>query len=168
MKGKIYGMAIVFAVFVVTSNMSAPPAKAQDGPVSFEISHHHVGISVPNAEESAAWYQKMLGFEVVSRMNQGAGMTVVHIRRGNCYIELFQIAGAKSLPEYRRDPSADLRVNGLVHFAFQVSDVPAAIGELKEKGAEIVMGPMDTPGVAFGFVRDNSGNCFELIQYKKQ
>jgi hypothetical protein len=30
------------------------------------------------------------------------------------------------------------------------------------------MDPMDTPGVAFGFVRDNSGNCFELIQYKKQ
>jgi methylmalonyl-CoA/ethylmalonyl-CoA epimerase len=101
-------------------------------------------------------------------MNQGAGMTVVHIKRGNCYIELFQVAGAKPLPEYRRDPSADLRVHGLVHFAFQVSDVPAAIKELKSKGAEIAMEPVDTPGVAFAFVRDNAGNCFELIQYKKQ
>jgi len=168
MKEKIYGMTIIVAIFVVTSNMSAPLANAQDDRVSFEISHDHVGISVPNAEESAAWYHKMLGFEVVTRMKQGAGMTVVHIRRGNCFIELFQIVGAKPLPEYRRDPSADLRVNGLVHFAFQVSDVLAAVKELKAKGAEIAMDPVDTPGVAFAFVRDNAGNCFELIQYKKK
>ena len=25
---------------------------------------HHTGISVPNLEESIAWYQKMLGFEI--------------------------------------------------------------------------------------------------------
>ena len=123
---------------------------------------------MPDAEKSAAWYHKMLGFEVVTRMKQVGGMTVVHIKRGDCYIELFQVAGAKPLPEYRRDPSADLRVHGTVHFAFQVSDVAAAIKELKAKGAEIAMGPVDTSGVAFAFIRDNSGNCFELIQYKKQ
>ncbi len=170
MRKEIYGVATIFALFIVALNMSGLPAPAQDEKVGFEISHHHVGISVPNAEESAAWYHKMLGFEVVTRMNQGAnnGMIVVHIKRGNCSIDLFQVAGAKPLPEYRRDPSADLRVHGLSHFAFQVSDVPAAIKELKAKGAEIAMGPVDTPGVAFAFVRDNSGNVFELIQYKKQ
>ena len=123
---------------------------------------------MPNAEESAAWYQRMLGFEVVTRMKQGGGMTVVHITRGDCYIELFQIEGAKALPEYRRDPSADLRVHGIVHMAFQVQDVFAAVKELKGKGAEIAMAPVDTPGVAFAFIRDNAGNCFELIQYKQQ
>ena len=30
------------------------------------------------------------------------------------------------------------------------------------------MEPVDTPGVAFAFTRGNSGNCFELIQYKNQ
>jgi methylmalonyl-CoA/ethylmalonyl-CoA epimerase len=94
-------------------------------------------------------------------------MTVVHIKRGNCYIELFQIDGAKPLPEYRRDPSSDLRVNGLAHFAYQVADVQAALKELKAKGAEVAMGPVDTPGVVFAFIRDNAGNCFELIQFKK-
>jgi methylmalonyl-CoA/ethylmalonyl-CoA epimerase len=148
--------------------LSFAPALAEDDKAGFEISHHHVGISVPNAEESAAWYHKMLGFEVVTRMKQGDGMTVVHIKRGNCYIELFQLTDAKPLPEYRRDPSADLRVHGTVHMAFQVPDVFAAIKELKAKGAEIAMAPVDTPGVAFAFVRDNAGNCFELIQYKKQ
>lgn len=160
----IAGLALIVAGLAMGINATA----AQDDRVGFEITHHHVAISVPNAEESAAWYQKMLGFEVVTRMNQGAGMKVVHVRRGNCYIEIFQVTGAKPLPDYRRDPSADLRVHGFIHMAFQVSDVPAAIKELRSKGAEIAMEPVDTPGVAFAFVRDNAGNCFELIQYKKQ
>jgi methylmalonyl-CoA/ethylmalonyl-CoA epimerase len=167
MRHKFCGMAIALALFIVSLNMTGPTAIAQSDRVGFEISHHHVGISVPNAEKSAAWYHKMLGFKIVTRMNQG-DMIVVHIKRGNCYIELFQVAGAKPLPDYRRDPSDDLRVHGLAHFAFQVSDVFVAIKELKAKGAEIAMEPVDTPGVAFAFVRDNSGNAFEMIQYKKQ
>jgi methylmalonyl-CoA/ethylmalonyl-CoA epimerase len=165
---------LAFTLFLlmggITVDSSIFPASAQDSSVGFEITHHHVGISVPNAEESAAWYKKMFGFEVVTRMTQGEGdkkMFIVHIKRGNCYIELFQVTGAKPLPEYRRDPTADLGVHGTVHFAFQVSDVPAAIKELKAKGAEIAMGPVDTPGVSFAFIRDNAGNTFELIQYKK-
>ena len=168
MKKQICGMALVSAMLLLASGTNGFPAAAQADGASFEISFHHVGISVPDAEESANWYHRMLGFEVVTRMNQGEGMTVVHIKRGNCYIELFQIDGAKPLPEYRRDPSADLRVHGTVHFAFRVSDVAAAIKELQAKGAEIAMAPVDTPGVAFAFVRDNAGNCFELIQYKNQ
>jgi methylmalonyl-CoA/ethylmalonyl-CoA epimerase len=165
MRGKLFGLAVV--LFVVTVILGGLQATSQDGRVGFEISHHHVGISVPNAEESAAWYHKMLGFEIVTRMNQG-NMIVVHIKRGNCYIELSQVSGAKPIPEYRSDPSADLRVHGLSHFAFQVPDTLAAVKELKAKGAEIAMNPVDTPGVAFAFIRDNAGNVFELIQYKKQ
>ena len=166
MRKEICGIAVISVLVFVLVSGSAP-GPAQEDKVGFEISHHHVGISVPNVEESIAWYHKMLGFEVVTRMKQ-TGMIVGHIRRGNCYIELFQVDGAKPLPDYRRDPSADLRVHGLAHFAFQVADVQAAIKELKAKGAEIAMNPVDTPGVAFAFVRDNAGNCFEMIQYKKQ
>jgi methylmalonyl-CoA/ethylmalonyl-CoA epimerase len=168
MRGKTMALFAIFAILFVIGSIAVPAVGAQDNVVGFDISHHHVGISVPNVEESIAWYKKMLGFDVVTRMNQGSGMTVGHIRRGNCYIELFQVADAKPLPEYRRDPSADLRVHGLAHFAFQVADVFAAVKALKAKGAEIAMEPVDTPDVAFAFVRDNAGNTFELIQYKKQ
>jgi methylmalonyl-CoA/ethylmalonyl-CoA epimerase len=168
MKKQVYAAAITFVIFLLALYIWDPAAVAQENHVGFEISHHHVAISVPNAEESAAWYQKMFGFEVVTRMNQSAEMKVVHIKRGNCYIEIFQIAGAKTLPDYRRDPSADLHVHGNVHFAFQVSNVASVIKELEAKGADIAMRPVDTPGVAFAFVRDNSGNCFELIEYKQQ
>ena len=40
----------------------AQASSQADGP-PFEIKPHHTGISVPNLEESIAWYQKMLGFQ---------------------------------------------------------------------------------------------------------
>jgi methylmalonyl-CoA/ethylmalonyl-CoA epimerase len=161
-----------FVLFTVpgVATMDMHTAVAQDAEaINFEIQHHHVGLSVPNAEESAAWYKEMLGFEVVTRMAENAAnkMKIVHIKRGNCYLELFEVEGARALPEDRRDPSADFREHGIKHMAFQVADVVAAVKELKAKGAEIAMEPVITPGVVFAFIRDNAGNPFELIQYKK-
>jgi len=159
---------VVLFVFLGAIVMAGSPAVAQDSPVSFAITPHHIGLSVPNAEESAAWYKKMLGFEIVTRMNESGAnkMKVVHISRGDAYIELFEVEGAKPLPDYRRDPSTDFTVHGLKHFAFTVPDAMAAFKELREKGAEIAMEPLDLPGIIFGFVRDNAGNCFEILQYK--
>ncbi|MDR1727361.1 MAG: VOC family protein [Acidobacteriota bacterium] len=161
-------LALVLFTALGVGVMDMASARAQDAPVSFKIAPHHVALSVPDAEASAAWYKKMLGFEVVTRMTEDAAnkMKVVHIKRGDAYIELFEVEGAKPLPEYRRDPSVDFRVHGLKHFAFQVEDAMAAFKELRAKGAEIAMEPLDLPGIVFGFVRDNAGNCFELIQYK--
>ena len=168
MKNILPAIALLAGCALSGLHFGVPIAIADVAGVGFEITHHHVGISVPNLEESIAWYKKMLGFDVVSRMGGNNGMLVALIKRGNCHIELFQVAGAKSLPEYRRDPSADLRVHGISQMAFQVADVQAAVKELKAKGAEVAMGPVDSAGVAFAFVRDNSGNCFELIQFKNQ
>jgi methylmalonyl-CoA/ethylmalonyl-CoA epimerase len=173
MKRLLAVIVIVFSVVTVGGvlMMKTHSAAAQDvNAVSFEITHHHVGLSVPNAEESAAWYKKMLGFEVVTRMTENAAnkMKIVHIKRGNCYLELFEVEGARPLPDYRRDPSADFREHGIKHMAFQVSDVLAAVKELKAKGVDVAMEPVITPGVVFAFIRDNAGNPFELIQYKKQ
>jgi methylmalonyl-CoA/ethylmalonyl-CoA epimerase len=162
-------LAISTGVVVMSISSADSSAASKDNPVGFDLSLHHVGISVPDAEASAAWYREMLGFEEVLRMNEKAvnEMFIIHIRRGNAYIELFEVKGADPLPEYRRDPDADLRVHGLKHMAFQVSDVQAAVKELTAKGVEIAKAPIDTPGIAFVFFRDNAGNTFELIQYKR-
>jgi catechol 2,3-dioxygenase-like lactoylglutathione lyase family enzyme len=167
MISKIYSISIIVFIFLISMGAGVAQTTAEDDHISFDISHHHVGISVADAEETAVWYKRMFGFNVIARINQ-SGMKVVHIQRGDCYIELFQVEGAKPLPEYRRDPTKDLGVHGTVHFAFKVADVKAAIKEVRAKGAEIAMEPIETPGIVFAFVRDNSGNCFELIQYKNQ
>ena len=173
MKRYIHRVVYSLALFLIAgyAGMGVLMAEAQKSETGFDLSFHHIGISVADLEESIAWYKEMLGFEEVMRMDQGVTiekMIIGHIKRGNCYIELFQVAGAKPLPEYRRDPNADLAVHGLVHFGLQVDDVHAALEELKAKGVEVAMGPIDTPGVSFVFIRDNSGNAFELIEYKEQ
>ena len=164
--GRLAGIA-VWVAFTGLFPSHVAPAWAQDEGAGLEITPHHFGISVPNLEESIAWYGNILGFKVATRMTQGTEMKVALLQRGSFQIELFQVAGAKPLPEYRRDPTADLRVHGIGQMAFQVPDVPDAVKKLKAKGVEIAMGPVDTAGVAFVFMRDNAGNCIELIQFKK-
>ena len=151
--------AMVFAtVVLIFSNVSA-----QDD-VGFDISPHHIGISVPDLDESIAWYQEMLGFEVLRRMQaDDPKMNFALLRRGDCFIELFDLVDGKPLPEYRRDPTADLYVHGIKHFALQVEDVRDAAETLEAKGVEIVLGPVENPRVVYTFFRDNSGNAFELI-----
>lgn len=146
------------------------PVIAQDNDAGFNIAPHHVGISVPNLEESIAWYHEMLGFEVVRRMKQAANPEMIFalLQRGDCYIELFQVVDGKPLPEYRSDPTADLYVHGTKHMAFQVKNVRSAAETLKAKGAEIALGPVENLRAVFVFIRDNSGNTFELIQFKEQ
>ena len=141
----------------------AQASSQADGP-PFEIKPHHTGISVPNLEESIAWYQKMLGFQIVRRVSPNANIAIALMRRNDCYIELFQVANAQPLPEYRRSPTADLAVHGIKHFALEVADARGAAAALKARGAEVVMGPVENATEIFFFVRDNSGNAFELIQ----
>ena len=162
-KARLYSGTL--AAFLV-AQLLALPAEAQSDGVGFDIRIDHVGISVANLEESVDWYVEMLGFELVRPINRNpdSAMTTAHLSRANFTIELFEIQGAAPLPEYRRDPSADLRVHGLAHFAFEVDDAFAVMEELESKGVEIVLRPREGGGTAFFFVNDNSGNSFEFIQ----
>ena len=157
----VAGAALVSLLAV----FSTRPAAAQAGNTGFDFKVDHVGISVANLRESVEWYVDKLGFELVRPLNLGSEstMTIAQLRRGDFNIELFQIEGAEPLPEHRRDPSADLRVQGLAHFAFQVDDVAAVQAELEAKGVNIVM-PLTENRTNFFFVNDNSGNSFEFIQ----
>jgi methylmalonyl-CoA/ethylmalonyl-CoA epimerase len=160
----------VFTVAAIAAALAlgrAPAAAGQaaDG-AALAIKPHHTGISVPNLEESIDWYRRMLGFEVVRRVTPNAGIAIALLKRDDCYIELFQVNGAQALPEYRRSPTADLAVHGIKHFAFEVADARAAAAALTARGADVVLAPIENTTEIFFFVADNSGNAFELIQYK--
>ena len=151
--------------------LTGPQALAQDAPVGFDIRINHVGISVANLEESVDWYVKMLGFEVVDAIDRNPGVrsTIARIQRNGFFIELFEMKDAAPLPEYRRNPSTDLRVHGIAHFAFEVDDAMAVMEELEAKGVNIVFRPrVDDNGQRFFFVNDNSGNSFEFIEPRRK
>ena len=81
---------ITAALLLAAASAATGRLMAQEqNKTGFDISFHHVGISVGNLDESIAWYKEKLGFEEVMRMNQGEtiqNMKIGHIRRGNIYI----------------------------------------------------------------------------------
>ena len=54
---------------------------------------------------------------------------------------------------------------GLEHIGLTVDDVDAAVEELRDKGAEIAIGPLTrNPGLRLAFIRGPEGIMIELVQ----
>jgi methylmalonyl-CoA/ethylmalonyl-CoA epimerase len=125
----------------------------------------HLGISVPDMDESIAWYTDVLGFSLLSdKYMEPIKARVAFLKHGEFSIELFEIDGAKPLPEERRIPNLDIQTHGTKHMAFAVEHIHEFVDRLKEKNVDIAMDifPMEEDLVCF--IRDNSGNLLELIQ----
>lgn len=124
---------------------------------------HHVGLSVADLDASVAWYGRMFGFEEESRLKiEAIPATVAFIRCGDFRVELFQVPGARPLPDERRDPHLDLATHGCKHICLETPDVPAAVLQLRQRGADIVF-ERTVDGNRICFIRDNTGNLIELI-----
>jgi methylmalonyl-CoA/ethylmalonyl-CoA epimerase len=129
-----------------------------------EFWHHHGGLSVPDLEAAIAWWRAVLGFEVVKRFPIPAiPATVAMLRNGPLHIELFEVTGAKPLPEERRQPDSDLRTHGNKHISFAVHSVREFAAELERRGADIVW-VKEMPHGANIFIRDNAGNLIGFVQ----
>jgi catechol 2,3-dioxygenase-like lactoylglutathione lyase family enzyme len=131
---------------------------------NLEFWHHHGGLSVPDLEAAISWWRHVLGFEVVKRFPIPAiAAQVAMLRNGPLHIELFEVAGAKPLPEERRQPDSDLQTHGNKHVSFAVHSVREFAAELQRRGADIVW-VREMPHGANIFIRDNAGNLIEFVQ----
>jgi methylmalonyl-CoA/ethylmalonyl-CoA epimerase len=126
--------------------------------------HHHGGVSVPDLEAAIAWWRTTLGFEVAERFPIPAiPADVAMLVNGPLHIELFQVAGAKPLPDERRQPDTDVHTHGNKHVSFAVDDVREFAAELRRRGADIVWVREMKHGSNI-FIRDNAGNLIEFVQ----
>ncbi len=129
-----------------------------------DFAFHHVGVSVPDLEASIAWYKRVLGFEVLRRIQIDAiPAKVAILHRGTMHVELFEVDGAVTPSGDRTDVHADLHTYGNKHVAFVVQEVHAFAEELRQRGADVV----SVNDFKFGsnaFIRDNSGNIIEFVQ----
>lgn len=134
---------------------------------ALEFWHHHCGLSVADLEASIAWYGDVLGFKVEKRFPiPSIPAEAVMLRNGPLHIELFQVPGAKPLPEERRNPDTDLLTHGNKHVSFAVADVQQFAQELRRRGADIVW-VRKMPQGSNIFIRDNCGNLIEFVQEPK-
>lgn len=129
-----------------------------------EFTFHHGGVSVPSLNEAILWYGDVLGFELERRFRiDAANAEAAMIRRGSLRFELFEVAGAKPLPEERRHPPSDLKTHGNKHVAFQVPDLELFLVAVEARGADIAFVVRE----AFGkgcFIRDCAGNLIEFVE----
>jgi len=127
-----------------------------------EVFPHHAGLSVPDLNASIKWYQDMLGFTLEKSMEMPPlHAKIAFIKTGDFRIELFQVEGAKTLPDDRRYPQKDIATHGWKHLSLGVKDVKKTLEILKKKGVDIAM-EGEVNGEAMAFLRDNSGNLVEI------
>jgi methylmalonyl-CoA/ethylmalonyl-CoA epimerase len=132
-----------------------------------EFWHHHGGVSVPDLEAAIIWWRTVLGFEVAERFPIPAiPADVAMLVNGPMHIELFEVAGAKPLPEERRQPDTDVYTHGNKHMSFAVGNVCEFAEELRRRGADIVWVKEMKHGSNI-FIRDNAGNLIEFVQSAK-
>lgn len=133
-----------------------------------EFWHHHGGVCVPNLDEAIKWYHDVLGFEFQYKNTiPHAHATFAIVKNGDLRMEIFEVEGAKPLPEERRIPDQDLQTHGNKHVCFAVDDVPAFAEELKQRGADIVWVKVFGNGKANIFIRDLAGNLIEFVQAER-
>jgi methylmalonyl-CoA/ethylmalonyl-CoA epimerase len=134
---------------------------------TLEFWHHHGGVSVPDLDAAIIWWRTVLGFEVARRFPIPAiPADVAMLVNGPLHIELFEVAGAKPLPEERRQPDTDVYTHGNKHVSFAVDDVREFAAELRRRGADIVWVKEMKHGSNI-FIRDNAGNLIEFVQSPK-
>ena len=129
---------------------------------------NHVGVATPSIEASVALYRDMLGaakahepFDLPAQ-----GVRVCFVDLPNSQIELIEPLGADS-PIHgflAKNPRG-----GQHHVCFEVTDIHAAIAEMRTKGVTILgtgeprVGAHGTP-VVFLHPRDMGGVLIELMQ----
>lgn len=117
----------------------------------------HVHIRTPNPEQTAQWFERMLGAEVIRSMQQGAPR--IDLKVGGQFVFLAPVAAGDGVAEPPVTP-----YQGLDHFGLTVSGIDAIAAELKAKGVEFTKEPTTVrPGVRICFIRGPQGVSIELL-----
>ena len=117
----------------------------------------HTRMRVSDMAQTIAFYQKILGLEVVERKVSPRGSHLAFLAVPNSE-ELIELC---SFPE-----SGPVKVQeDLVHLAFEVDNLEQTIDALKEKNVPITDGPAQTSsGSRFIFIDAPDGYEVELIE----
>jgi len=126
---------------------------------------HHIALSVKNLSSSIEWYSKMFWFKLEQSFQMPDGWDFVWIHNGDIRLELFCFPESQQLPEYQRDISTDLRVQGIKHFCLEVEDILRELKRLQSLGCTISSGlKLGVSGKNFFFISDPTWNLIEIME----
>jgi len=122
-----------------------------------QFKYDHVHLRSPDPEETARWYEKMFGAEII-RSVQSDGRPRLDLNLGGLTVFIAQMASDQAAPP----PQPPYL--GLEHLGLCVDGIDAAVDELKAKGAEFTREPTTIrPGVRIAFLRGPQNVHIELL-----
>jgi catechol 2,3-dioxygenase-like lactoylglutathione lyase family enzyme len=131
------------------------------GEVPFEaVEGAFFALVVPDLEASTRWYADVMGLAVTMRVPMADGVAVTVLEGGGLTVELLQRTVAVTPAEPDRG-----RLLGVMKVGFVVRDLDGALARLRERGAELVMGPFPASGGqrANALIRDGDGTLIQLF-----
>jgi lactoylglutathione lyase len=123
-----------------------------------EFAYDHVHLRSPDPDETARYYERMFGAEIIkSVMSNGLART--DMKLGGVMFFIAQVPEDAPLSS-----KAEGSFVGLDHMGLRVRNIDAVVAELKEKGAEFTVEPKTIrPGVRIAFVRGPQNVLIELL-----
>ncbi len=126
--------------------------------------YDHVHLRSPDPEAVARFYQTMFGAEVLrGTYAEGTyypGQPRVFIKLGGQTVLI-----APAHHDEPTDAAPRFPHYGLEHIGLTVDDVDVAVADLRAKGAEIAVEPMDySAGTRIAFIRGPDGVMIEIVQ----
>jgi lactoylglutathione lyase len=123
-----------------------------------EFAYDHVHLRSPDPEETARYYERMFGAEIIKSV-QSDGRERVDMRLGGVMMFIAKVERDQTLAAKPGDSYV-----GLDHLGLRVRDIDAVCGELKTKGAEFTVEPKTIrPGVRIAFVRGPQNVLIEIL-----
>ncbi len=126
---------------------------------------HHVAITVTDLDEAFQFY-KIFGFTVANHWTSPDGdIDIVHMQLEQYLLEIFRYADGHPAPEAMQQLATDLPTVGTKHHGVRVSDVDAAHDWVQSMGLQPESAVNEgKTGVRYFFIRDPSGNFFEVAE----
>jgi lactoylglutathione lyase len=123
-----------------------------------KFAYDHIHLRSPNVEETAQWYERMFGAEII-RSIQSDGRPRVDLNLGGVSVFLAQVPAEQAVAQPPQPPFL-----GLEHIGLRVEGIDSVVAELKDKGAEFTVEPRTIrPGVRIAFLRGPQNVHIELL-----
>ena len=123
-----------------------------------EFSYDHVHLRSPDPEETARYYERMFGAEIIKSI-QSDGRERVDMSLGGLMMFIAKVDPDAALSE---KPAGSYV--GLDHLGLRVRDIDRVCDALKSKGAEFTVEPKTIrPGVRIAFVRGPQNVLIEIL-----
>ena len=126
--------------------------------------YDHVHLRSPDPESAALYFQTMFGAEVVrGTYGEGTfypGQPRVFVKLGGQTVLI-----APAHHDEPTDAAPRFPYYGLEHIGLTVDDVDVAVADLRAKGAQIAVEPMDySAGTRLAFIQGPDGIMIEIVQ----